>query len=285
MDSRELGLLLAQQLFQVDDLHYGLWDEGETPTIAAMPIAQERYNGMLLAQLASLKQGARVLDIGCGTGKLLTLLNRAGFQAEGLVPSSTLARLARERLAREGASQCPVHEHRFESFPTGSHRQAFDAAVFSESFQYIPMEKGLAQLGQLVRPGGTVIICDFFRTDAHGDGGPGDGTFGGGHPLKALHPALERAGLRVLSDTDLTRRISPNLALVDEILTRRALPASGTIHRYLSVRYPRSWQILLWVFRKKLAKMRTKYLSGHRTPTVFERYKSYRLVVCEKLAA
>jgi hypothetical protein len=36
------------------------------------------------------------------------------------------------------------------------------------------------------------------------------------------------------------------------------------------------------VFAKKLEKMRFKYLSGHRTPAAFSRYKTYRLLVLQR---
>ena len=40
MDSRELGLVLAQQLLGIDELHYGWWAEGEAPSFAALAAAQ-----------------------------------------------------------------------------------------------------------------------------------------------------------------------------------------------------------------------------------------------------
>jgi SAM-dependent methyltransferase len=280
MDSRELGLLLAQQIFKVDDLHYGLWDEGEVPTMAALPGAQQRYNDFLLERLTGLPRGARVLDIGCGVGKLLTLLAGRGFVAEGVNPSPTMCRMVRERLERHGYPPTAVYECKFEDFPATERLQLYDAAIFSESFQYIPMNQSLALVRRIVKPGGLVMICDFFKTAAHGDGGEGDGTFGGGHPLAAFAPALAQANLQVIEDLDITSRVSPNIALVDDMLVGRAQPAAATIGRYLDERYPTFSSIGRWLLRKKLAKVQRKYLSGHRNPRVFERYKNYRLTVC-----
>lgn len=280
MESRELGLLLAQQLFKVEDLHYGLWEPGETPTMAALPTAQQRYNDFLMERLSGLPRGARILDIGCGVGKLLTLLLTRGFLAEGVNPSSTMCRMIRERLERQGFPTTGVFECKFEDFPAAERVHAYEAAIFSESFQYIPMDQSLAMLKRIVRPGGRVVFCDFFKTDAHGDGKPGDGTFGGGHPLRALRPALDAGGFTVLEDTDITARVSPNLALVDDLLMERARPAAETLGRYLEARYPKLYGIARWLGREKIAKIQRKYLNGHRNPQIFERYKSYRIVVC-----
>ena len=72
----------------------------------------------------------------------------------------------------------------------------------------------------------------------------------------------------------------PNIALVDDLLVGRAQPAAATIGRYLDERYPMFASVGRWLLRKKLAKVQRKYLSGHRNPRVFERYKNYRLTVC-----
>ena len=39
--------------------------------------------------------------------------------------------------------------------------------------------------------------------------------------------------------------------------------------------------LLKWLARHKLARARYKYLSGHRSQAVFEKYKSYRLLVLD----
>lgn len=285
MDSRELGLLLAQQLFKVEDLHYGFWGLDETPTMTALPAAQQRYNDMLLERLAAVPAGGRVLDVGCGVGRLLALLSERGHRADGVNPSATMCRMIRERLAAQGHREARVFQCKFEDFPAGEHERAYDAIVFSESFQYIPMDQSLALVRRLLKPGGTLVICDFFKTAAHGDGGPGDGTFGGGHHVEAFQRVLGEPWIDVIEHVDITRHMSPNLALVDDLLTNRAVPASRSIGTYLAARYPKSFRLLTWLFRKKLDKVQRKYLSGHRTPAVFERYKSYRLVVGRLRAA
>lgn len=280
MDSRELGLLLAQQLFDVDDLHYGLWNEGEKPTLTGLPVAQQRYNEMLLECLAGVPRGGLVLDVGCGVGKLLTLLFERGWRAEGVNPSETMCRMIRARLDAAGHRDARLFHMKFEQFPVAERAGAYDAIVFSESFQYIPMDQSLALVGRLLKPGGIVVICDFFKSDSHGDGKPGDGTFGGGHPLRAFAPALAGAQLAVMSDVDITSRVTPNLALVQDMLMGRLAPASRSIGTYLDARYPFSTRVARWLLRKKLEKVQRKYLSGHRSPEVFARYKNYRLTVC-----
>mgnify|MGYP001827102477 FL=1 len=46
MTSRELGLVLAQQLLDVEDLHYGLWDPDMELSLGNIALAQQRYTAM-----------------------------------------------------------------------------------------------------------------------------------------------------------------------------------------------------------------------------------------------
>ncbi len=279
MDSREVGLLLAQHLFQVDDLHYGWWDEGGVPSIATFGAAQDRYNTKLIDAIRLHVPSGRVLDVGCGTGKLLSLLLDRGYRAEGVIPSATLHRAVSARLAARGQDGAPVFHCKFEDFPAADRLSAYDGVLFSESFQYIPMDQSFAMLRRIVKPGGVVQICDFFKVDP-ADGGPDDdGSMGGGHPLSSLYAEIARAGVTILSDEDITARMSPNLALVEDLLENRGGPAVQTLGRFLQSRYPLSLRCVLWLFRKELAKARFKYLSGRRNQAGFERLKSYRRVM------
>ena len=51
MHSRELGLVLAQQLGDVQDLHYGLWGPDLELSFSNLRTAQQRYSDMILSQL------------------------------------------------------------------------------------------------------------------------------------------------------------------------------------------------------------------------------------------
>ena len=47
MDSKEFGLVAAQQLFQVEDLHYGFWDSPSEATLNNWKSAQEKHTNFL----------------------------------------------------------------------------------------------------------------------------------------------------------------------------------------------------------------------------------------------
>ncbi len=291
MGSKELGLVLGQQLLGVDDLHYGLWEDDLTLSLGNLATAQQRYTDMIVSALPSPENGnTQIIDIGCGTGHILGQLIDRGFLADGLVPAPKLAEQVRKQLAKRigtsNKSQARLFESTFEQFPMDKHSAYYDAALFSESYQYIPMSASFPILAHIVKPGGLVVICDFFKTEHDGDGQPGDKSFGGGHHMDQFYTELEKHPFSLIRDDDITNKVSPNIKLVDETLTQKLIPAGQTINRYLTDNYPKTYGLIKKLFNlflgKKLRKQKYKYFSGHRTQAVFERYKTYHLIVLKR---
>ena len=285
MSSRELGLVLAQQLLDVEDLHYGLWDADLVLSLDNLATAQQRYSDLLLDTADGVLAGVatpRVLDVGCGTGHLAEQMLARGWEVTAVSPSRVLGDMARQRLAAFPAGQARLLEARFEDLDSDD-LGPFDLVLFSESFQYIPMPAVFGKLPDLLVPGAHVLVCDFFKTAAHGDGQPGDRSFGGGHLLAAFYRQRAASVFALLHDEDLTVRVSPTIELLDDWLTHRLAPAGKTLDCYLRDNYPRLTRLLTWVLRHRLARLRYKYLSGNRSRAVFEKYKSYRLLVLRRL--
>ncbi len=287
MHSRELGLILLEQLFDMEDLHYGLWGKDLELSIFNAKIAQQRYNEMIMSTLPPIdNNGAEVhvLDIGCGTGHLMAQMLDKGYYVDGVSPSESLTKRIKQRLENYPENKMKVFECKFQYFPDDQCRNQYDVAIFSESFQYIPMQYSFEKLQNLIKPQGSIIICDFFKTEAHGDGQKGDRSFGGGHHIKKFYDIIQNTPFTIQRDDDITSLVSPNIQLVNDLLMNKIYPASLTLDSYVKDNYSFIYflrRLAFCLFKKKLRKIKYKYFSGYRSKEVFERYKTYRLIVLQ----
>jgi ubiquinone/menaquinone biosynthesis C-methylase UbiE len=281
MDSKEFGLVAVQQLFQVEDLHYGYWGKGETPLIADFQVAQDRYTRFLLKyieQAVNFEKQSSILDVGCGTGVITRRLLKLGYRVDGLVPSAWMAQQAREKIRPyRDEARGEIHECRLEDFSTTDRTGKYALAFFSESFQYVDMQKAFGILNTVLDEGGTVVIFDFFKKD----GVDGKSPFGGGHSIGEFYETVASSGYTIQTDLDVTENLSPNIALVNDILVNRVIPFTGTLDTFLSARYGFLYSLLKCALGNRLEKMKTKY-SRNRDEANFIKYKTYRLFVLKR---
>jgi 2-polyprenyl-3-methyl-5-hydroxy-6-metoxy-1,4-benzoquinol methylase len=181
-------------------LHYGLWLADEEPTMPRLRAAQERYVDKLIARLPPAP--AAVLDIGGGTGAMAGRLQSLGHEVEMLTPSEVQVGIARESLG----DRAVVHCSRLEEFST---ERRFDVCLFSESFQYMPMDLSLPKVMGLLKDGGRVVIADCFRSEGY----KGGRQVGGGHRFTKFLAAAERHGISVAESEDVTEMAAKTIVL------------------------------------------------------------------------
>jgi SAM-dependent methyltransferase len=107
-----------------------------------------------LVALAPLPPGARVLEVGCGTGKATLPLAERGLEVVCVELGERLAAVARRKLAR--FPDVEIHVDDFETWepPPGP----FDAVVSMSAFHWIDPEVGLAKAHRLLRDDGVLVI-------------------------------------------------------------------------------------------------------------------------------
>lgn len=275
IDTRSIGLDIGidftNWLTGADNLHYGLWDDLEV-TAANLGRAQAAYTTKLFGYLP--EGQLTILDIGGGGGETAKKLIALGHTVEIVVPSPRLA----ARCAMN-APEAVLHETTFEAFSTD---RRFDLCLFSESFQYIPMEAALGRARDLLAPGGRILIADCFRSEAFVP----EGTIrvvGGGHPVADFHAALPRLGLTLLKCEDITNATAPSIDLERGFF----LVAGNAVERVdaeLRAKRPKTRWLLarllkLLLGQRKLARLNAR-LNGHgRTSEVFRHNNRYLIAL------
>jgi SAM-dependent methyltransferase len=270
--SRELGLevgaICGRHFFKVEHLHYGLWTNGLDVNVANLHIAQDKYTQYLLEHIPATVR--TILDVGCGTGKNAKRLLDKGYKVDCVSPSAFLSEKTRELLG-EGST---VFTCKYEELQT---QQRYDCILFSESFQYMNLEKAIEQTVRLLNVGGYLLICDIFKRDVKGKS-----AIGGGHNLGKFFDQVQGTSLEKVADEDITEQTAPTIEILDDAMRNVAVPALDLSLEFLRGRHPVMTRLLCWKYGKKLAKVREKYISGYRTSDDFRRYKTYRLFLYRK---
>lgn len=272
IDSKEVGLDIGLNLFRFffdsEYMHYGYWEPGMEVKAVNLKKAQENYTRYLFSHIP--KGVKSILDVGCGSGKVAEELVQAGYRVSCVSPPSMLTSRAAERL--DGMAE--VAQSTFEGYSGGG---KFDLILFSESYQYIDLEKGFRQSFDLLNPGGTMLLCDFFQTDAEGVS-----PLGGGHRLAEFYRVLSEQPFTTVKDLDITDYTAPTMTLVNQLTMEVALPSILLLAQLAQDRYPLAYRFLTWRMRKKIEKNRKKHFEGRRNAENFKKFKSYRLVLLRK---
>jgi SAM-dependent methyltransferase len=119
----------------------------------ARPVAPPEVFGDLV-ELARLESGARLLEIGCGTGQATLPLAERGFSILAVELGADLADVARRKLA--DFPQVEIVTSSFEGWDSGAER--FDGVVSFNAFHWLDPDVRFAKTASVLRPGGSLVV-------------------------------------------------------------------------------------------------------------------------------
>ena len=266
----DIGLAFARHFYKTDYLHYGYWPEALSVDPANVLEAQENYANLLLKHIPDGVNS--ILDVGCGSGKFSEKLLDAGYTVDCVSPSPNLTKHVRERLGE----RVEIFECRYEDLKT---KKSYDLILCSESFQYLLLEKALAQTHELLNQKGHLLICDFFKRDVEGKS-----PVSGGHKIDRFLKYMQAQPFRQITDIDITKETSPSLDIMRDLIQEVIAPTWNILAYYMTSNYPRFSKLFSFAFRKKIAQANRKYLSGGTSGEQFAHFKTYRLFLYQKTA-
>jgi avermectin B 5-O-methyltransferase len=143
------------------NLHFGYWDT--TEDTSSLEQAEERFTELMIDKLQP-KPAGRVLDVGCGMGTpAIRLANASGNDVVGITVSHEQVKQAGSRARAAGlAHQVSFRHADAAALPFDD--DSFDSVWALESIIHMPdRARVLAEMARVVRPGGRVVLTDFFE--------------------------------------------------------------------------------------------------------------------------
>jgi ArsR family transcriptional regulator len=130
------------------------WDR-----LGALHIDEAEIEGVLLDLLGK-AEIHDLLDIGTGTGRVLTLLGPKVGRGVGLDNSSAMLAIARTKLAEAGLRNCHVRHGDMYDLPWQG--QSFDAVTIHQVLHFAERPAAMvAEAARMLRPEGRLVIVDF----------------------------------------------------------------------------------------------------------------------------
>lgn len=265
VDSREVGLELGLRVYNFflksEYLHYGYFKDGLDTDVANLKKAQDNYAELIFSHIP---EGTKtILDVGCGSGKTAGQLVAKGYIVDCVSPGQILTAYAKNMLG----DKVNFYQCKFEYLVTD---KKYDLVLFSESFQYIPMDKSIPGALKLLNPGGHIIVSDFFHTDPEGRS-----KLGGGHDYQKWLQYKESYPIKTLVEKDITAETSPTIDLVNQLNAEVIKPVWTSAWALGEDRFPFIIKIVRRLYRKKLQKLEDKHFTGRRNGELFRKYKKY----------
>lgn len=269
----ELKLLMAfsKQFLNTDDLHFGYWTDDLDVSVANFPQAQENHSQFVIAHIPA--DTKTVLDVGMGMGKMSDRLRRLGYEVEGVSPSSFLTEEARKLLGEDFR----IYELPIEDMETD---KRYDLVLFSESFQYVDMERALATVNHLLNDNGHLLICDFFQAEAEGQS-----PLKAGPKLTSFYRLIRQFPFKEVENIDITKETAPTMDFSNDIQQNFVKPLYEIILGKFESKLPRLYKLFRWKFKKKLDKLEWRYFSNSGDGKAFRKFKSYRLLLYRKIVS
>ncbi len=131
----------------------------EWSNIRRLHIDQKEVNACLERLVGDQPMGA-FLDIGTGTGDMLSLFADRIERGEGIDQSRDMLAVARSTLENDGLAHCRVRQGDLYSLPYDG--AEFDTVLIHQVLHYVDDVAGaLAEASRVLAPGGRLLIADF----------------------------------------------------------------------------------------------------------------------------
>lgn len=177
----------------------------------------------------------RVLDVGCGAGRLACTLASRALQVDGIDASPEMIAAAQQRGLPSRRVRWIVGDVLDPAVPLIE--GVYDAVTSVSSLHHLPLEEGLDRLSALVRPGGVLAVVGHYRPATIADRWLGHTALAANAAVGAVLALVGRAG----KPDDDGMPVQPPTATLAEIRRATGGLEGATVTRGLFWRYLLTW--------------------------------------------
>jgi SAM-dependent methyltransferase len=270
--SMDFAHIFLRYFFESEYMHFGYWVSGEEIKFLNLRRAQERYAVKLMQMIPT--EVKSILDVGCGSGEMARQLLMQNFAVDVVAPPSVMTACAKEKL-RDNAG---FYREKFEELNIN---KKYDLVLFSESFQFVPLEAAIQQT--LKYSNKYILIADVFKKDM-----PERGPIGGGHRYDDFVNLIQKHNLIEIDNLDVTAHIAPQFDLEQDLFWNFVRPMSDVAQRIYayncSLLLKMLLRVVIFLKRRKLQQLHDKYFNKRlqRNSNTFSLYKTYRFILLQK---
>jgi SAM-dependent methyltransferase len=171
-----------------------------------------------ILQRSGLPAGARILEVGAGTGKASLLFAQRGYSMLCLEPGIQMGEILRRNLSTFPRVQ--VETTTFEDWPV--ERDAFDLVISAQAFHWIDPEIGYTKSAEALKPGGWIALFWNLSND----------------PADRVYAEIQEAYHRHAPDMERRQRVK---SLTEEVNEMREKMASFSVHFPWRYVYRTAW--------------------------------------------
>lgn len=250
-------------------VHYGFWDESTSNFAEALVNTNQT-----LMKIAGISEGDRILDAGCGVGgSAIFLAKEKNTKVTGITLSEKQLEFANKK--KEELNLQSLVEFKLEDYTATSFKSStFDVIWAIESLTSAPDKSKFAkEAHRLLKPGGKLIIADYFKTsiekqDPHGWMEKWQNCWSLSEIIRedAYLAIFHQEKFKLLKNLDVTKKISPTAKIMYRSYLLGAIPS-----------------IVYNAFHNTSRFAKTHYLSGkYQYKALKEGLWEYRVLLFEK---
>ena len=139
------------------------------------------------------------------------------------------------------------------------------------------MQKSINKIPNIINQNGYLLICDYFKRNIKTKS-----LMGGGHNWSSFSNVINLSNLKQIKEFDITNETAPTIDFLNNFCQEVLLPMGKSTSQFIDRNYPLISKFIKWKMKKKIQKLKNRYLSNKVNGEYFKTFKIYKLLIYSK---